>query len=141
MSPFKAYYAQSIEKWLKHNPRRKVTIYQIGEMFGEAFLKAATYQIAVNGFRAIGLFLVNRNYFTEADFLFDSKNLEKILEALKPVTIGLLTVLPQFVLKLKIPLDCQEVLFNRLKRVLNQHRSLSSPCQLRASLLSTLPQR
>lgn len=91
MSPFKTYYAQAIEKWLKHNPGRKVTIYQIGEIFGEAFLKAATYQIAVNGFRATGLFPVNRNYFTEADFLFDSKDLEKIPEALKPVTIGLPT--------------------------------------------------
>lgn len=88
MSPFKTYYAQSIEQWLKHNPGRKVTIYQIGEIFGQAFLKAASYQTAVNGFCATGLFPVNRNYFTDADFLIDSKDFEKTPEALKPVTIG-----------------------------------------------------
>ena len=84
MSPFKTYYAQSIEQWLKHNPGRRVTIYQIGEIFGQAFLKAATYQTAVNGFRATGLFPVNRNYFNEADFLIDSKDMEKTPEALRP---------------------------------------------------------
>ncbi len=69
MCPFKTYYAQAIEKWLKHHPGHKVTIYQIGEIFGEAFAKAATYNIAVNGFRGTGLFRVNRNYFQEYKFI------------------------------------------------------------------------
>lgn len=81
MSPFKTYYTEEIERWLKHNPGRKVTIYQIGELFGRAFLKAASYQTAVNGFRATGLFPVNRDYFTEADFLINSKDFGKTPEA------------------------------------------------------------
>ncbi len=87
MSPFKTKYALEIEMWLKHNPGKKVSIYQVGELFGRAFLKAASYSTAVNGFRATGLFPTDRNYFTADDFAIDSKDKEKTPESLKPVEI------------------------------------------------------
>ncbi len=81
MSPFKTYYAQAIEKWLEH-PGRKVTIYQIGENFGEVFAKAATDNIAVNGFRGTGLFPVNQNF--SKNMSFSARNpLQRLWHLLK----------------------------------------------------------
>jgi len=45
-----------IEKWLRSNPGLIFTIYQIGELFENAYKRAATGEIAVNGFRETGLF-------------------------------------------------------------------------------------
>uniref|UniRef100_A0A1Y1N7V7 DDE-1 domain-containing protein n=1 Tax=Photinus pyralis TaxID=7054 RepID=A0A1Y1N7V7_PHOPY len=68
MSPFKTYYAQAIERWLKHNPGRLVTAYQIAELMGESYLRAASVEVAVNGFRKCGIFPVNRHVFRDDDF-------------------------------------------------------------------------
>lgn len=64
----------------------------MGEIFGRAFYKAASYETAVNGFRASGLFFTNRDFFQEADFFINSKckDEEKIPEASKPVEITVL---------------------------------------------------
>ncbi|KAJ4429961.1 hypothetical protein ANN_22165, partial [Periplaneta americana] len=55
MLPFKTYYAQAIEQWLKQNAGRVVTHYQVGMLLGEAFNKGATVAVATNGFRKTGL--------------------------------------------------------------------------------------
>lgn len=70
MSPLKTYCAQAIERWLRTNVGRIVTIYQVGELFGKAQLEAATAETAVNGFRKTGLFPCNRHIFTDYDFPF-----------------------------------------------------------------------
>lgn len=70
MFPFKTYYTQAIENWLlKHHRGCKVTIYQIGEIFGGAITKAVTYNTAINGFRETRLFPLNQDLFQESDFL------------------------------------------------------------------------
>jgi len=45
-----------IEKWLRSNPGLIFTVYQIGELFENADKRAATGEIAVNGFRETGIF-------------------------------------------------------------------------------------
>lgn len=64
MSPFKTYYAQKIETWLRNNSAsgRKVTAYQIGELVGKAYARAATVQTAINGFKKTGLIRVTGIY-------------------------------------------------------------------------------
>jgi len=42
---------------------RVVTVYQIGEQFGNAYKRTATGEIAAKGFRAIGLFPFDKNIF------------------------------------------------------------------------------
>lgn len=69
MSPFKAYYSQEVETWLSNNPFRALTSYQIGELMGKAYAKAATLQIATSGFRKCGIIPFDRNRFQESDFL------------------------------------------------------------------------
>lgn len=69
MAPFKTYYAQAIENWLSNHPGRIVRKLQIATLLGEAYLKAATMQTAVNGFRKTGIFPLNPNCFDDSDFL------------------------------------------------------------------------
>jgi hypothetical protein len=44
------FYCQEIEKWLRSHPGRVVTVYQIGELFRNSYKRAATGEIAANGF-------------------------------------------------------------------------------------------
>ena len=57
MKPLSTYYDQELEKWLRNNPGRIVTTFQITELFGYAYVKAATSQTAANGFRKTGIFV------------------------------------------------------------------------------------
>lgn len=68
MKPFKTFYSQEIEMWLRANPGRVVSVYQIGDLFGKAYMKAATVQNAVGGFKTTGLFPINKYRFGPADF-------------------------------------------------------------------------
>jgi len=61
MGPLKTFYCQEIKKWLRSISGRVVTVYQIGEFFGNAYKLAATSEIATNGFRVTGLFPWDKN--------------------------------------------------------------------------------
>jgi len=60
MGPLKTLYCQEIEKQLRSNTGLVVTVYQIGEQFGNAYKRAGLGQIAANEFQTTGLFLVTR---------------------------------------------------------------------------------
>jgi hypothetical protein len=62
-----------IEKSLRSNPGRFVTVYQIGQLFGK-YKQAATGAKAANGRRATGLSLCDMNIFRPHDFLLASGN-------------------------------------------------------------------
>lgn len=68
MFPLKTYYCQSVETWLKQNPGRVVTHYQV------AYNKAATVSVSTNGFRASGLYPCNRNIFETHEECSESRN-------------------------------------------------------------------
>lgn len=69
MAPFKAYYIQECEKFLRNNPGRAITQFQISKLLGEAFLRAAVPTTAINGFRKYGMYPYDPNVFCDADFL------------------------------------------------------------------------
>jgi len=69
MKPLMTFYSQEVQKWLRNHPGRIVTMFQIGERFGEAYLRAATMKTARNSFQSTGIYPCNRNVFSEPDFV------------------------------------------------------------------------
>lgn len=68
MGPLERYYDTALEKWLNNHPGRIVTVFQISSIFCEAYLKAASPLIAVNGFKKCGLVPYNPDVFSDVDF-------------------------------------------------------------------------
>ena len=68
MKPLSTFYSQEVEKWLLNHPGRVVTVEQLPLLFRDAYLRAASALTAVNGFRKTGIWPINRDVFSEADF-------------------------------------------------------------------------
>ena len=73
MGPLKTFCCQEIEKWLRSHPGRVIVVYQIGELFGNAYKRVAMGEIAANGFRATGLFPCEKNSNRPYDFPLSSE--------------------------------------------------------------------
>lgn len=67
--PFKTYYNAAIDAWMLRNPGKPITIYDIGEIAGSAFLKVMTPTNITKSFKACGIFPFDRNLFDDEDFL------------------------------------------------------------------------
>ena len=74
MGPLKTFYCQEFKKWFRSHPGPVVTVYQIGELFGKAYKRAAIGEIAANGFRATGLFPCDKNIFRPYEFPLSSED-------------------------------------------------------------------
>jgi len=87
MKPLNTFYTQCVEKWLRNNPGRVVTVFQLSRLFGEAYLRAAVPLTAINGFRKTGIAPVDRHVFTEADFVAsETTDIEIVDLTPKPAT-------------------------------------------------------
>ncbi|KAJ8968230.1 hypothetical protein NQ314_002398 [Rhamnusium bicolor] len=67
--PLKAYYESVADSWTTSNPGQVLSIYHVAGLFGTAFAKTATVDIANEGFRTTGIYPLNKNIFTDVDFL------------------------------------------------------------------------
>lgn len=68
MKPLSTYYEAEVNTWLRSNPGRVVTQFQIAKLFGNAFIKSANMLTAMNGFKKTGIWPCDRNVFTDVDF-------------------------------------------------------------------------
>ncbi|ESN95622.1 hypothetical protein HELRODRAFT_86484 [Helobdella robusta] len=66
------YYDDALRKWMRSHVSRPATTWQVAEIFGEAYGRAATIGIACSGFRASGLWPLDFNIFSDADFAASS---------------------------------------------------------------------
>lgn len=69
MGPLSTFYSQEVATWLRNNPGRIVTQFQTGKLFGIAHAKAATLQNAMSGFLKTGICPLNKNIFSDHDFV------------------------------------------------------------------------
>ena len=67
--PFKTYYNAAIDSWMLQHPGKPVTIYDVGEIAGIAFLKSMTPANILNAFKKCGIFPFDRNLFNDDDFM------------------------------------------------------------------------
>lgn len=66
--PLKKYYNDACRAWLLSNPGRRITIYEISQIFGNAYPQAFSAKNILSGFSATGIFPFNRNIFQDSDF-------------------------------------------------------------------------
>lgn len=79
MKPLSSYYDHAISGWLRSHPRRVVTVFQISEIFGNAYVQAATMLTVINAFRKHGIWPYNQNTFMDADFISaETTNMQNI---------------------------------------------------------------
>ncbi|CAH2085284.1 unnamed protein product [Euphydryas editha] len=67
--PLSIFYDQAITAWLRSNPGKVVSQFQVAELFGQAFIRAATMPTAINAFKACGISPYNAHIFTDDDFI------------------------------------------------------------------------
>lgn len=66
--PLKSNYNKEIDKWMLNNPGKRVTDYDINEIFTPAYLKTVNGAKAATGFRVSGICPFNPDVFNNDDF-------------------------------------------------------------------------
>ncbi|XP_018399528.1 PREDICTED: uncharacterized protein LOC108777200, partial [Cyphomyrmex costatus] len=66
--PFQLYYDEAVVKWHRTNPP-PLRQCHVSTLLSEAYLKIATMSNAVNGFKATGIWPVDRHIFNNTDFI------------------------------------------------------------------------
>lgn len=68
-APFKAYYNTAVESWLLQHPGKPLTIYEIAQCVGPAYMKAMTPINITQSFRKCGIFPFDAEAFSDLDYL------------------------------------------------------------------------
>ena len=65
----KSAYNSSADTWMVAHQGKRISFYDIAEIFAVAYNKSATIEKSVNGFRVCGLWPFNNHIFTDEDFI------------------------------------------------------------------------
>lgn len=65
----KAAYNRAADNWMLVNAGKRISQFNVAEIFGTAYMKTATIDKAINGFRATGIWPFNDDVFTDEDFV------------------------------------------------------------------------
>jgi hypothetical protein len=66
--PLKSAYSAECDKWMIQHPGKRITFYQMGKIFGLAYVRVALMAKALSGFQASGICPYNPDIFTDEDF-------------------------------------------------------------------------
>ena len=66
--PFGKYFERALDKWQKAHPAQRVTFFDVGSIFTEAYLNSATPNNAISGFKKTGIANCDITVFTDLDF-------------------------------------------------------------------------
>ncbi|CAB4032795.1 tigger transposable element-derived 6-like [Paramuricea clavata] len=67
--PLKSAFNTACSSWLRSHSGRRITVDKLGELFNTAYLKAATMENAISGFRCSGIVPFNSDILPSSDFL------------------------------------------------------------------------
>jgi DDE superfamily endonuclease len=67
--PLKSYFNAFADSWLLKNPGKTISIYQMAELMGNAWQKAATPSNILSGFRVPGIWPLDRHAFSSQGYL------------------------------------------------------------------------
>jgi len=76
--PFKKLYNREIDSWLVSNPAKTVSIYELAELSGRAWIKASMPANIISGFAAAGLFPFQPDKWTDEDFYLSQVTLMQL---------------------------------------------------------------
>jgi hypothetical protein len=65
LKPLPVYFNQAWDKWMRQQPMRKITQFQISELLGNSYGRAASVANAVTGFARTGVWPVDPNVFQD----------------------------------------------------------------------------
>ena len=82
--PMKAFYRKAVDEWNISHSGERIIIYNLPGCFARAFDKACTFENVTTGFKETGIFPLNSDIFTEADFLPSTVFLPKHSVAANP---------------------------------------------------------
>ena len=67
--PLKTWYSEEVRCYLKRRPGQRVTLHEVGALFGKTYLRVASAEKAINEFRAAGIVPMNPEVFQPEDFI------------------------------------------------------------------------
>lgn len=65
----KSHYDTALDNWISSHPGQTVTVYHVPGLFKFAYERAATLEKATKSFKATGIFPLDKNIFSDDDFL------------------------------------------------------------------------
>lgn len=92
--PLSVYFNEASDKWMRTNPMKSITQFQISELLAEAYGRAATIEISISGFRKAGIWPVNRNAFQDCDFVSSTLESEPLAGPSNMITAAEISPLP-----------------------------------------------
>lgn len=67
--PMKKFFNDECNSWMMRHPGKSISIYEMGSLIGAAWIKAATPQNIISGFRVSGIWPFDKNIFSPEEFL------------------------------------------------------------------------
>lgn len=67
--PLKTYFNQALDDWMRTNPGRNVSIYEIASLSAKAFSRSMTPENILSAFRCTGIFPLNCHIFGDYDYI------------------------------------------------------------------------